>query len=381
MPNAVGDPALDTLMLPIADGTIAWPADGALFLRARGGAALHERPLPGLVCEQSFKPDADALQRAGFVVRAPDNAAYSLVLILPPRQRDEARALFAEALARVRPGGTVLAAMANDAGAKSGEADFARIAGALASRSKHKCRVFWTQAGQTGDTAMAAQWRTLDAPRPIADGRYVSRPGAFAWDRIDPATALLAAHLPPDLSGRAADLGAGIGPLAVELLERCAGITAVDLYEAEARSLELARTNLAPFAARAALQFRWHDVTAGLPEQYDVIVTNPPFHAQGNADRPDIGRRFIAVAAESLKPGGRLWLVANRHLPYESVLDASFGSVRIVAQHDGFKIVEAIRLDPGRIPLSRSVPGSAAATGTRRARGAEPRNAWRRDIK
>lgn len=381
MPTTAGDPALDTLMLPIADGTIAWPADGALFLRARGGAALHERPLPTLVCEQSFKPDAEALQRAGFVVCAPDDARYALVMILPPRQRDEARALFAEALARVRLGGTVVAAMANDAGAKSGEADFARVAGALASRSKHKCRVFWTQAGEAGDAALAAQWRTLDAPRPIGNGRYVSRPGAFSWDRIDPATALLASHLPPDLSGRAADLGAGIGPLAVELLERCAGITSVDLYEAEARSLDLARTNLAPFAARAALQFRWHDVTAGLPEQYDVIVTNPPFHAQGNADRPDIGRRFIAVAAESLKPGGRLWLVANRHLPYEAVLDASFGSVRIVAQHDGFKIVEAIRLDPGRMPLSVATRGAVKPAATRRARGGESRSAWRRDLK
>src|SRR3546814_9644828 len=63
----------------------------------------------------------------------------------------------------------------------------------------------------------------------------------------------------------------------------------------------------------------------------------------------DIGRRFIAVAAEVLKPGGRLWLVANRHLPYESVLDASFGSARLVAQRDGFKVVEAVKA-AGRAP-------------------------------
>jgi len=60
-------------------------------------------------------------------------------------------------------------------------------------------------------------------------------------------------------------------------------------------------------------------------------------------DRPDIGRRFIAVAADALQPGGRLWLVANRHLPYESILTASFGSARIVAQEQGFKIIEAIK--------------------------------------
>ncbi len=40
---------------------------------------------------------------------------------------------------------------------------------------------------------------------------FLSRPGVFAWDRIDPASALLAEHLPADLAGRAADLGAGYG--------------------------------------------------------------------------------------------------------------------------------------------------------------------------
>jgi 16S rRNA (guanine1207-N2)-methyltransferase len=345
MPAPHDDPALQTLLLPIADGTLSWPEAGALFLRARDGWPLHERPLPGLACEQSFKPDADALQRSGFAVRATaEDDTWPLILLLPPRQRDEARALFAHALARLQPGGSIVAAASNDAGAKSAEADLARVAGPLVSRSKHKCRVFWTQPGTgTGDAELAAQWRALDAPRPIVGGRYTSRPGVFAWDRVDPASALLAEHLPADLHGRAADLGAGYGYLSIELLQRCAGITALDLYEAEGRALELARTNLAPFAQRLVPEFRWHDVTAGLPERYDVIVSNPPFHAQGSAERPDIGRRFIAVAAEALRPGGRLWLVANRHLPYESVLDASFGSTRLVAQRDGFKVVEAIK--------------------------------------
>ena len=91
------------------------------------------------------------------------------------------------------------------------------------------------------------------------------------------------------------------------------------------------------------LAFHWHDVTAGLPARYDVIVANPPFHAQGRADRPDIGRAFIAAAADALDPCGRLWLVANRHLPYEAVLDARFAEVRTVAQAQGFKVIAATR--------------------------------------
>jgi 16S rRNA (guanine1207-N2)-methyltransferase len=340
-----GDPALDTLLLPVRDGALQWPAEGALFLRARDGWPLHRQALPGLVCEQGFKPDADALQRSGLALAAADDARrWPLVLVLPPRQRDEARALLARAIDQCAPGGRVLACMPNSEGAKSGEGDLARLAGPLQTVSKQHCRVFWT-APLDGviDAGLAAQWRAADAPRPILDGRFSSRPGVFAWNRIDPASALLADHLPGTLAGHGADLGCGFGYLASQVLSRCGAVTALDLYEAEARALELARANLQAFAARVALDFHWHDVTTGLPRGYDFIVSNPPFHAQGRADRPDIGQRFIAAAAAALNPGGQLWLVANRHLPYEAVLDSSFGSVRTVAQRDGFKVIAATR--------------------------------------
>lgn len=345
-----GDPVLETLWQPLVQGQLAWPAaGGGLFLHARDGSPLHQRAWPGLVCAQDFKPDVDALRAAGMMVIEPaPGARWPLVMVLPPRQREQARATFARALAHVAPGGRVLACIPNNEGARSGEADLARLAGPLQVASRRKCRVFWSgPLHEAADPELAAQWAQLDAPRPIdvqvAGHRFRSRPGVFAWNRVDPASALLAAHLPPDLAGVAADLGAGHGYLAAELLARCPGIAALDLYEAQARALELARANLAPFADRAQLGYHWHDVAAGLPRSYDVIVSNPPFHAQGRADRPDLGRAFIAAAAQALDPGGRLWLVANRHLPYEAALDANFGQVRTVAQQAGFKVVEAIR--------------------------------------
>ncbi|MGK9169041.1 methyltransferase [Inquilinus limosus] len=341
------DPALDTLFLPFRTGALAWPAeDRALFLGARAGAALAEFASPALACEQSFRPQAAALERAGLAVSTRVEGRFPLVLVLPPRQREAARALLARALDQAEPGGTVVASLANTDGARSVEEDLARLAGPVESRSKNRCRVFWAQpSDDTGDPALRAEWAALDAPRPVAGGRFLSRPGLFAWDRIDPGSALLAAHLPSDLKGRGADLGAGFGFLAAEVLERCPEVTALDLYEAEAKALELARRNLEPYAGRAELDFLWHDVAAGLMpgRRYHFIVTNPPFHEGGRADRHDLGRAFIAAAAAALRPKGRLWLVANRHLPYEAALEQAFTMVRRVADDGAYKVIEAAK--------------------------------------
>lgn len=344
---AAPDAALAALFVPFETRELALPADGrVLFLRARAGVRLREMAQPGWLCEQSFLPFADELGRNGLRVGEPTvGEKFSLVLLLPPRQRDEARALFARALTHLQPGGCVLAAMPNAEGAKSGEADLTKLVGTVQHQSKHKCRVFWSApAANEINHDLLAEWLALDAPRAIGDG-YVSRPGLFAWDRIDRASALLAGHLPADLHGSVADLGAGYGYLASQLIARCPQVQAIDLYEAEARALEPARLNLAKAKQECgrelAVAVYWHDVTRGLAHRYNAIVSNPPFH-QGRADLPALGRAFIVSAAEALQPDGRLLLVANRHLPYEAVLAARFHEVRTLVVQEGFKVIEAI---------------------------------------
>lgn len=344
--GSASDAALDALFVPFVTGDLAWPASGdVLILRARDGFVVREQRRPGWVLQQSFKPAADALARSGFAVSAdmPDGR-FAVVMVLPTRQREESRALFAQAMTRVAPDGMVIAAVPNAEGAKTAEADLALLAGGVSNLSKHKCRVFWTRPGAMPEPSLLEAWLALDEALPIDEGRYVSRRGLFAWDRIDIASALLASVLPVDFTGRVGDLGAGFGYLACRVIATNPGVTTVDLYEAEGRAIEPARRNLATTIAATgravAADVHWHDVTHGIDGGYDAIVSNPPFH-QGRADQPELGRAFIAVAARALSPQGRFWMVANRHLAYEATLDACFTHVRTVAERDGFKVIEA----------------------------------------
>lgn len=335
---------LNALLHPFAEGALA-PMCDTLFINARADLALPPEAT-AWTCVQGFKPWADALAKAGMdsLPRLADDVARHACVLLPlPRQRDLARAQMVEGLRRLAPGGVLVVAQANDAGAKSATADLARLAAPLHVESKYHCRVAWTAPdAQRIAPALEAEWLQAAAPRAVPGTPWLAMPGVFARDRIDAGSALLAEHLPGDFAGAVADLGAGWGFLSATLLQRCPDIRSLDLFEADAQALALAQANLATLSHPALRRFHWHDVRAGLPAGFDAVVSNPPFHVDG-VDDPQLGRDFIAAAAAALRPGGRLWLVANRHLPYEAVLASRFRTVREVARCDGFKVIEATR--------------------------------------
>ena len=110
----------------------------------------------------------------------------------------------------------------------------------------------------------------------------------------------------------------------------------------------------------------WADVRTArdLPTGLDFVVTNPPFHDGGDEDKL-LGQTFIQKAAAMLRPGGVLWLTANRHLPYEATLTPLFASADQIAQANGFKIYaakKAISKAAGRA----AAPSKAHASKVRR---------------
>jgi len=323
--------ALETLMLAFqGDDSLPIPSR-ALFLSAQPHPALCA--WPDLVGWQPLKPLADAWEHAGFkrVDVFPDTK-WPLVMVLPGKSKAETLSWFAIAKDLLEPGGRLIAAMPNTAGAARFEKHLSRASGNIVSIQKHKCRVFHA-ALDHADEVTFNEWRALGELRRVSG--FAVQAGIFSSDHTDPGSQLLADHLPSDLHGSVADLGAGWGFLSDAVLKNNPQIRNLDLFETDARALDCARQNLGHH--QREIRFHWHDVTSGLPATYDAIVMNPPFHS-GQATDLNLGRAFVHIAAKSLNPGGRLFLVANRQLPYEAALAATGLTFRKVAENESYKI-------------------------------------------
>ncbi len=276
-----------------------------------------------------FRPDVDAFEAAGRkpVTEAPAGASVSVVFL--PRSKTEARGLIAEA-ARLTNGPIVIDGQKAD-GIDGILRDLKRRGDLGPSLSKAH-----------GKLAVLAPGADLDdwsspGPSRTPEG-YLTCPGIFSADGVDPGSACLAAALPKKLGGVVGDLGAGWGYLSHQALKHDS-VRELHLVEADLRALNCARTNVEDPRAT----FHWADATtfdAGIA--FDTILMNPPFH-KGRVGDPGLGQGFIQAAARLLRPGGQLWLVANRHLPYERSLNAAFGEVAETGGDRSYKLFRAAR--------------------------------------
>ncbi len=330
------DPAPRALRLTLAlEAGLALPAEGPIAVfHPRAGEDLSPLPRDRVRVVTPHAPDHAAFAAQGYDCATGAGPAAAAFVCLP-RARDEARDLIAQAAAATA-GPVILDGQKTD----GIEAMLRALKGRVRLSepiSKGHGKIAWFA---SPGAAALADWRA--GTREIADAegrRFVTRPGLFSADGADPGSALLLATLPSGLKGVAVDLGAGWGWLAAGLLARAPKITALHLVESDARALDCARANVAD--PRAV--FHWADATRPLPGiAADLVVTNPPFH-QGRAGQPALGQAFLRAAAAMLAPSGQLWLVANRHLPYETTLAQAFAAHREVVAADGFKILMAER--------------------------------------
>ncbi len=337
------DDSLKTLFHPFETGDLPVPPKGGrvLFLGAGPGLRLPDDFAVDLTLVQPFRPPFRALEAAGFAVfPQAEGMGYDAAFILCDRHRRRNEAWIADALARVKAGGLVLVAGSKVNGMDSLRRKLAGMVPLAGSLAKYHGIAFWfPRAAEMAAVAGALAPGAL----PLVDGRFRTAPGMFSPDHADPGSRLLVAHLPDDISGDVADFGAGWGYLAAELLSRSDAVSRIDLYEADFEALEAARGNLAAVRSGAKTGFFWSDLLSEPVERrYDFIVMNPPFHT-GRAAEPAIGQGMILAAARALKPGGRLYLVANRQLPYEQLLAREFRQSGETVRDARYKVLWVVR--------------------------------------
>ncbi|MDP5366099.1 MAG: class I SAM-dependent methyltransferase [Paracoccaceae bacterium] len=322
----------ERLSLALAGGDLTLPEGGMIAVFGpRAGTDLSSLPHDRVMVITGFKPDHDAFAAAGYPCARDATGPCAAALVCLPRAKAQGRALLARAADLVGTDGLLIVDGQKTDGIESMLRDLRAHGLSPMVLSKAHGKMLWFAA-----RPMPADWHAR-GPQPV-EGGFVTAEGVFSADGIDPASRLLADSLPDKLGAHLVDLGAGWGYLASRILARDT-VRSLDLVEADHTALDCARANLADPRAR----FHWADAMNWRPDSLvDGVVMNPPFHT-GRAADPDLGRAFIAAAAAMLTAQGRLWLVANRHLPYETALAQHFAEVSELVGDNRFKILAAAR--------------------------------------
>ncbi|WP_376874569.1 class I SAM-dependent methyltransferase [Albirhodobacter sp. R86504] len=294
---------------PLPDGQI-------LVLGARESDDLSDLAQDRLTVIRGFAPDFAVLKARGFsvfpAIEGLEATTFAAALIFLPRSKTEARAMIAQARARTK--GPIWIDGGKTDGIDSILKDMRAAGEVVPPISKAHGKIF--AAHPAGDLA---EWLPVETSP--AEG-FVTRPGVFSEGKVDRGSQLLAAVLPPKLPSRVADLGAGWGWLSAQVLG-IRGVDEVHLIEADYTALECARLNITDPRA----QFHWADATdISFDHRFGAVVMNPPFHTTRDAD-PALGAAFIRAASKILSLSGNLYMVANRHLPYETALRSQFKEV------------------------------------------------------
>lgn len=161
----------------------------------------------------------------------------------------------------------------------------------------------------------------------------------FSKGELDEGTRLLLDAVEVRAADHALDIGCGAGIIGLHIA-RQAVEGHITLVDASLAAVSVAQHNIAESGLTNVRALSSDGARAVQAEHFDLVVTNPPFH-QGGLQTTAVAERFIREAAQVLRRRGRFYLVANRFLKYEPVLQASFQQVREVAGNGRYKVLRA----------------------------------------
>ncbi|WBU62823.1 methyltransferase [Paracoccus aerodenitrificans] len=272
-----------------------------------------------------------ALKARGFQVSAAAEGSFDTILVTLPRARAAARARISTAAQHLAANGVLWLDGQKTDGIEAIIKEIRGFSGLSEIHSKAHGKI----ARIDDPSAVPADWAGSEtSPAP----GFSACAGVFSAESVDPGSAALAAALPERLPTRIVELGAGWGWLSAQILQH-PGVDTLHLVEADHTALDYARRNVTDTRA----VFHWADArNFRLPDPVNGVIMNPPFHQGRDAD-PGLGQAFIRAASGLLTGAGRLWMVANRHLPYENELDRHFAEFEEIGGDNRFKVLTATR--------------------------------------
>ncbi len=274
-------------------------------------------------------------------------AEYDVAALLLPKGKAAALQSIWDAYQALKPGGRFFFAGANAEGAKTYIRYAEDLFGPIAVRAYRKgCRVGVAAkplSSQPLPMRFQEPWLAHDYfqrfdveihGRPI---HLYARPGVFSWDRLDAGTKALLDAMQIGVDDHVLDLGCGCGIVGVTAA-LLAAQGQVLMLDADINAVVSARQTVAANGVVNATVDLSDCAAVVENRDFDVVVTNPPFH-QGKATQYDVAYQFIRDAARLLKPGGRFYLVANRFIPYEDAIRDKLGEVDTVYEDSRFKVL------------------------------------------
>lgn len=280
----------------------------------------------------------------------PPELSADVVAITLPREKHAVRQLLHDAHGLLKRGGRCCIAGANSEGARSAARMLEELFGnaqTLGQGSGHRVVMTVKESDSLppaapGDFIGHDDFRELPVTLRERALTLFSRPGVFSWDHLDEATAILADVMEVRAGEAVLDIGCGTGALGT-LAALLSDGGRVFMTDADTEAVRCAERTAARAGATNVEVVASDVASAVVDERFDVVVTNPPFHAGNRATDLGLPLRFIEDAWTVLTPGGRLQLVANRTLPYEQPIRTRFGNVSTL--HDGprFKVLGAVK--------------------------------------
>ncbi len=350
--NALLHPTDNVLLFGTYQGALA------VFLARTlepGHLSIFDHDLTALdVTSQTLKAN-DLLQPTVNLIPAielPDDylSKYDVAIIQIPKGRQLARRWLLQAEGALCPGGTLYIVGSNNLGIRSAADDAQELLGPGRTVAYKKGNRLLT-CRKPSERNHLPGWANEPgtAPRTLIEfsasiGSEVypirSLPGVFSSHHLDEGTRMLLTAINIPTSADVLDLGCGYGVIGLYAARH--GARLVHLTDNNLLAVCASRETLSVNAAQNAVVYGGDLFTPLGSNHYDLILSNPPFHA-GRAVDFEITGRLISQSFQALNTGGQLVIVANRFIRYERLIEKFFGNVTVIGSSSKFHVLSGLK--------------------------------------